>query len=635
MKQDVKTACKDFYSVIIRKNILKNIFHIMQWFISVYAILGENTALLEKGYDVNIPVIKYGFVLLRYFRGWGMEKMILAIGIGLIFYITKDSFVLKNRWIQGFCAFMAIGMIFGKSYYLYNSWDYIFNWWMQFVIAAFLMAGYYFLLIHFFALIITFLQKSPRLFRITAENKLETALFETHPFRVTFLASLLFLLPYIIAFFPGTLQCDALEQLWRYFGIIELNNHHPIMSTLLMGKCIDFGLWMFHSANLGFFLYTGGQCILQSLAIAYLMCLLKKLKTPISIRWFTLIYFLILPLFPMWAITFVKDTLYYIFTMFYVITLANILFDMQKHNTTPLWQIFVIAISIPGMVLTRNNGIYVIVLTSVILLFLYRGNWKFWILFLCIGLCTQSYVGKIYLPSHNIEEGEIGEALSIPLQQTARYILEYGDEITPEEEEILTPLFDVDLSVLGDSYYPEISDQVKKHFIAHPSREQLVSYFTVWFKQFCKHPDSYFQAFFNQTYGYFYPNRLAPQQDLFIFYFNGWEKWEDDYMTLEHPIESMTPRKFIENYCFTLSDMPVVSMIFSAGVQVYLLLGGLLYLIANKAGKQIALYIPSLCIFLICLVSPVNACIRYLFPVMAVMPLNIAWCFYAKDINII
>ena len=39
--------------------------------------------------------------------------------------------------------------------------------------------------------------------------------------------------------------------------------------------------------------------------------------------------------------------------------------------------------------------------------------------------------------------------------------------------------------------------------------------------------------------------------------------------------------------------------------------------------------VPSILTVLVCLVSPVDAYIRYMLPVMAAMPVNIAWCYYA------
>lgn len=37
---------------------------------------------------------------------------------------------------------------------------------------------------------------------------------------------------------------------------------------------------------------------------------------------------------------------------------------------------------------------------------------------------------------YNIQNGSIREALSLPFQQTARYIVEYGDEVTDEEKKL-------------------------------------------------------------------------------------------------------------------------------------------------------------------------------------------------------
>jgi len=609
--------------------ILKRIMFFIQWLIALYALLGDGTGLLEKGNEAYGPAVAYGYALSQYFDGWGIEKLFLAAGVGAVFYLAANAPAIKSRQLESFSVFLAVCAVFGRSYLNYNSWDYIFGSKAQFMVALFIMAGYYFVFLHFFALGATVLQKKTGWFRTEAGNRVENLIFEEKPFGAVFIIALLGQLPYVVAFFPGTLHCDALEQLWRYFGVIEMNGHHPVFSTLFMGKCIDLGKLLFQSDSIGFFFYTGGHWVLQSAAIAYMMLFFRKIKSPVALRWFTLAYFLILPVFPMWGLTFAKDTPYYIFTMFFVTTLANVLYDCRAGGKTAWQHYLILAAGALGMVITRNNGIYVVVITAAAYLFLYRRKWKAWLLLAGICLCTYLCVEKAYLPFRGIEPGEIGEALSIPLQQTARYIVRHGEEISSKERDVLEELFDAELSEIAEQYDPEVSDPVKAMFVAHPSREQLTAYVRVWLKQLLKHPDTYIQAFLNQNYGYFYPNRREIQPDLFIFYFNGSEKWEDGNLVLEHAIKNTAVRKHLENYCYFLYSMPVIGMLFGVGLYVYQLLGETVYLMAVKRKRHIALLIPSLCILLICLASPVNAKVRYMLPVMAVLPVNIAWCIQA------
>lgn len=615
------------YSRGMEAKMLQNIICIIKWFFMLYAMFG-NTVLSENAFNAD-TVSERGFSFLHSLNGWGMEKLLFAAGITVVFYLARNASVIKNKWLKGSCAFLAVCTIVGQSYLACNSWDAIFGTGLSFLVAALTAVGYYYTYLHFLALGISFLQKRPDLLRTTSKNKAEKILFEQYPFLLTAGIALLCQLPYIIAFFPGTLQCDALGQLWQAFGIMEIDGHHPVLSTKLMGKCIFLGKQLFHSDSIGMFLFTGYHSLLQSLAIAYLVWFFKKLKAPILIRWFTLLYFLLLPLFPMWGLTFVKDTPYYIYTLLFITTLANILYDDAQAAFSPLWQKLLLIISALAMAAYRNNGVYVIVLTAASLFFLCRHRRKLWVLLGSMCFLACFFVEKIYLPSQNIPPGEVGEALSVPLQQTARYLAEHGDEVTDEENAVLEEVFSETPSEIAARYEPEVSDPVKELFLEHPSSAQLKAYFTIWWKQFLKHPDTYIQAFLNQTYGYFYPNRKEIQPDLFIFRFNGWEKWDDGTLLFEHAIDNPALRDFLEDYCYSVYTLPVISMFFSAGFHVYLLLGCVLVLAAHKKWRQLSLYVPSLIILLVCLVSPVNAKIRYMFPIMAVLPLNLAWCVYA------
>ena len=116
-------------------------------------------------------------------------------------------------------------------------------------------------------------------------------------------------------------------------------------------------------------------------------------------------------------------------------------------------------------------------------------------------------VNTVYAEKKGITEGEIGEALSIPIQQTARYLREHMAEVTPEERSILEEVFLVSPEELVELYNPEVSDPVKAEFVGQPTEEQLKNYFRVWLQQLKKHPDTYIQAFLNHTYGYCYPEK--------------------------------------------------------------------------------------------------------------------------------
>ena len=60
------------------------------------------------------------------------------------------------------------------------------------------------------------------------------------------------------------------------------------------------------------------------------------------------------------------------------------------------------------------------------------------------------------------------------------------------------------------------------------------------------------------------------------------------------------------------------------------MLGYDVYLLGSKKGKRILLIVPTLLVFAVCILSPVNGELRYMLPVMIMLPLNLTWCAYQE-----
>ena len=74
----------------------------------------------------------------------------------------------------------------------------------------------------------------------------------------------------------------------------------------------------------------------------------------------------------------------------------------------------------------------------------------FLLVFAVEGIITQVY---------HVEKDSPKEMFSLPFQQTARYVKEYGDEIPGEEREVIAKVLDYDS--LAEIYEPMTADPVK------------------------------------------------------------------------------------------------------------------------------------------------------------------------------
>lgn len=342
------------------------------------------------------------------------------------------------------------------------------------------------------------------------EEKL-TRLYRRHPFFVPLIALLLCWSWQLFLSYPGSLCIDASTQLMQYFELEPFTAHHPPAHTCLIGFFVNLGKKL-GSGNLGLFLFVTFQTVLLALVLAYMFDLMRQLSAP---RWLRALFFGIAAFSPYYTEYFtlvVKDNLYSYAIVLFVIELIYILRLKNAYWTSP-GHILLLGVSIIGSVLFRNNGAYVIYPTVFVLICLLLRN-------LCRKQLSAKTLGKalfallipivmansfhIYLMHHyNIRENSIRNALSLPFQQTARYVKEYPEEVTRQERKAINKVLDYD--VLAEKYNPKISDPVKATFRNKATLSDLFRYLQVWLAQGIKHPGVYVQATVNQNYYLLYP----------------------------------------------------------------------------------------------------------------------------------
>lgn len=606
---------------------------ILKIFLSVLALSDRTLTVLENhAYQVDIPILKHIWRIFSGISARGMQPIIAAFALGAVYYFVRDR--QKNRVVSICSALIAIMTVIGRSYMEQGSWSYIFPGFMQFVLALTVALGYYFVAKNFILFFILLIEKNKEwLLRNELKGKIEKFLFGKRVFLKVFIVIFVFGLPYLICFLPGTLQWDAVAQICQYFGVNPMTGQQPVAVTQLMGSCIDIGRFLFHSDASGMFLYTGSQFLIQCFVFAYVISLICKLNAPVLLRWGTLVLLGVVPIFPIWGYTLVKDTGYYIFILLFLTSLVDIMTGDAKPRR---YKTALLMTASVGAVLFRNDGRYVIIITLIFGIFAYRKYRKILMAGLTACLAALIIVDGIYMPIHEIPGSPVKEMLSIPVQQTARYMRDYPDEITQDEREVLEAVFDRDLDSIAADYIGELSDPVKYWFVNYPSSSLLKEYFHVWFRQCLKHPDTYVQAFLNHTYGYFYPdrnNRKDFWDNWAIFYMGSSDYWPDDTLYISFVWKNSAGRDFLRETATFVYNMPVIGMLYSCGLWVYALLGLTIYMVVSGKRRELLVFVPGLCTLLICLVSPVNACFRYVLPIVVTFPINLLWCYmsYRKE----
>ncbi len=518
-------------------------------------------------------------------------------------------------------SLFSLFMVLGSSFHCAGDWSLVFGSYKRLALSLILFIGYFVLFYIGIPCIFRFLDSS-LLHRWSAtQNKTLRFIFNKHPLAAPWLIILICWLPFLIAFFPGCVSWDMFGQLKQYFGIWELTSHQPPLSTLLAGLCLQTGRSL-GSENLGIFFYTALQTIAFSFSLSFSIFYMGKIKAPYWLRIFALAFFALCPLFPGYAQWVVKDTIFTAAMIFYLIFLIELVRRPENILYRPLRLIcFILIILLVSMF--RNNGIYIIFLSAPFLLFTLKTkkNRRIVLSVLLGTLILLTCYSKILLPAVGVSKGSIAEALSIPLQQTARYVKIHGDEVTPEEKEAIDKILDYDR--LAELYNPEISDPVKATFRKDASTEDIKAYFTVWFQGLCKHPETYIQATMHNVYGYFYPN-------VCIWEYNGRgfstttapdEQGDFHFHTLE---AFGKVRSLLEKWSIAWNKIPVIGTFYRLGNYTWLIILLACYLFSRKKYRETILLLPYLLLILVCIASPVNRYVRYFLPIISSLPVVFA-----------
>lgn len=569
--------------------------------------------------------------LLSAFSDDGMVAMgIVLVAFFVMYYSFEKAFSEKIQYVQkGACVvgcLLAICMIFGNSLERFGDFSGIWGTAGSVFrsMLCFLGFAYFFYVIVYtiYHMMIYKKWENP----ILINSKICTLIFDRKPWLIVSGLLFLFWLPYLIAFFPGAVTWDGLRQLDFYIGSLEWTKFHPVFSTWLMGSIVTLGQGLFHSDNAGVFLYTILQVLCTVLCLGYGMTVLRKWGTPYLFRICILLFFALCVMWPGYAYAYIKDTSFMLAAFIHSILLFEAALEKEQFS---LYKWGIIALSGLAICLLRNNGIYNLVLSVPAILLFFKSQRK--TVFLCFGSAILVFLlfDYVYVPSKGIGKGDVAEMLSIPFQQTARYVKYYGDEVTPEEEATIRAVLDYDS--LADIYEPEVSDPVKGSYArVRQDGRDLIPYFQTWVKQLMKHPMVYIEATANNIYGYFYPLYRPREIAHYGIVQDTYVNRGDFQFTV--PNEDSFLYKFLCDNIQQQPQYPIVGLLYTTGFWNWLLLIGTVFLCIIKKWRYVALTVPLWLTLLVCLASPVNAYMRYLISNVMILPFYGAWMWKLKDV---
>ena len=530
----------------------------------------------------------------------------------------------------------AFFMVMGYSFFMENSWELVFGNKLQLLKSLTAFCGYYVLFFYCIRWIFYHMD------HLDIEHDGRTKVcpvfqwyldcLRNHPFRTCFLTLMIVYLPYMIISYPGILGNDSRRQLLEGYNYVHgdgsgFQNQHPFVHTFLMTFFVTIGDHMFQSANIGLFLYSCFQAGLLFTAVSSAVKLLVELNYSSKYPILLMLYFVLTPRTQNYLFLAAKDACFASFLCLYMIQFYRVITGEYGKKHRQKQHLILLGLSALGVLFFRQDGIYLLLITFVAAIFLNKQNRKCWLLFGAGTFGVYLICQMAVLPGLGLTSSSKREMLSIPFQQTARYVKEAGDEVTEDERQAVTAILDYDN--LGELYNPNLSDPVKSTFNEDATGEDMVAYFKVWFQMLLKRPDIYVQATMNNLYGYFYPD--GHTANLYS-YEKSTEKmaelnevFDKAYgLHFSYPSAFDSIRTNYESFRENLYHLPVLSLLLSPAFYIWCLFLWFFYCIRYKNNEALLITVPPVTLLLIYMAGPTYGWyFRYLYSLTACLPMII------------
>lgn len=447
---------------------------------------------------------------------------------------------------------------------------------------------------------------------VSKSNKVMEYIFDKNTFLTIIVIILLFWLPHIIIQFPAAMAWDSDAEIAKFMGVDGeyFSSHYPPVHIWLLGKIITRSKEIFNNTNPGFFLLTCINVIIGSIVFANSFITMKKMKIPYYIRGIILLMYSILPIFVENIIVIVKDNLFGLGMLLLVNVLVEYIIDKKGFWNNYRNKVMIFC-SIILIMLTRNNGIHIIILTIIawIIKMLFEKKLTVKKIALIIApVILAEIIIQIVTIVYNVVPGNPREKYSFFFQQTALYIKYNEKDISEWEKEILNKTLEYDK--VAELYDPNIVDPVKDTY-----KSFTMDYIKVYLYEFVKHPMTYIEATSNLIYSIFVPDVEK------IEYYPTYESTFYKNKMEEEQIKELEPmRENLINYYKKTTKLPIINILSNYGTYTVILMIILVFLFNDKRYEEIFILIPLILTILFLIISPV-ACMRYCYPIIFSVPL--------------
>lgn len=505
---------------------------------------------------------------------------------------------------------------------------------------------------------------SPSCGRMRRAAHLVLGAFDRHPFAAPALVLALCWFPVLIGYAPALFMWDTNTQILQWFGLpnhisssvdlldssVLLTQHHPPLHTALVGLCVQAGISLAGSENLGIFIYAVLQWIVDILAISWAFRIAQIVGAPRAPRFVALGFIALVPAYSNYSVLVTKDVLFASALLLFAIELVYLVFCAasfdgriafsRRHAVLLVAGALGTALLRSGMVVAVAGG----ALAATLLLWRMqrrlareglrpvsaRSLLRIPLIALALVIAVNLLLARVVYPALAITPSSKREALSIPMQQVARFMRDRPDAVQPEDLRAIDWVLDA--PSLARLYDPSKSDPVKATYKEQASSDDLSAFWQTWARLFARDPGCFISATVANYYGYFYPAHAMSWS--YTSYFSSLVMANTEtnliysdiasyfsFHQLDHPLVRALDG-LCSGYRLLFQRLPFLTLTMQAALYDWALVLLTAYAVRRRRSHAAVFLVPAWVVLLIALVGPCNATtyFRYAYPVALLVP---------------
>lgn len=384
---------------------------------------------------------------------------------------------------------------------------------------------------------------------------------------------------------------------------------------------ITLGLKIFGNMNAAVALYHVFQILFMAMCFSMIMLTLYEMNIQPGWIIVTTIWYALMPFHIMYSFTMWKDIMFGGFVLLFLVFVFRILKEIGQNK---IFNYIMFLISGLGVCLFRSNGFFAFVIIFFAFLMLFQKREKNICIMFVTVIIVSFLMKHLALSNLGISQPDAVEALSIPVQQIARVIVDHND-FTGEQREKLSEI--VNIEAVPEKYLPYISDPIKG-LVREKGNQQYIldnkfTYIRLYIEVGLKHPWTYIKAWIDETKGFWNAGYS---------YWRWSDNVQDNIYDIKRVVNSESMNRYFNEYLWLFENNGFLQIFLCIGFYVWIDLLLCFISIVRKDKAGLFMTIPVLAIIFSLLIStPVYSEFRYAYAVFCSLPFIIFTVFYKDD----